>query len=94
MVKKSKSRLPANWKDNLLVRPMNDGKMGSLLLFPYDITKNDRMFGKQISECQFKDKDGIDVIASLYIDDKGNLFELDIWKVDFSPLLDIPQKFK
>jgi len=90
LVKKSSILFPTNWKDKLLVRPMHDGKMGSLVLFPYGIIKSERLFGKQISECQFKDKDGIYVVASLNIDKEGDLFELDIWKVDFSPLIDIP----
>ena len=93
LIKKSSIHFPINWKDNLLVQPMHDGKMGSLLLFPYGIMKNNRIFGKQISECQFKDKDGIDVVVSLNIDKEGDLFELDNWKVDFSPLISIPDRF-
>ncbi|MDR0697788.1 MAG: hypothetical protein LBG28_01000, partial [Tannerella sp.] len=68
------------------VRPMNDGGMGSILI----INKNDesdRIFGEQIGECCFVDEDGIDVVVSLNIDNKGNLFELDIWKTNFSPLI-------
>ncbi|WP_420885213.1 DUF6984 family protein, partial [Candidatus Symbiothrix dinenymphae] len=36
------------------------------------------------------DEDGVDVIASLNIDDTGDLYELDIWKTDFSPLIKLP----
>ena len=43
-----------------------------------------------VSEYEFKDKDGVDVVASLFLDKEGNLYELDIWKVDFSELLSLP----
>jgi hypothetical protein len=33
----------------------------------------------------FKDIDGTPVSAALNVDQQGNLYELDIWKVDFSP---------
>ena len=48
----------------------------------------------QVSECQFKDIDGVPVIASLYLDKDNELFELDIWKVDFSKLEMIPSHFE
>ncbi len=88
LVKQSSVFLPINWKDNLLVRSMNDGGMGSLYLFPEgEIKENDRSFGESVSEYQFTDQDGIEVIASLYLDKSGNLFELDIWKTDFSKVI-------
>lgn len=77
--------LPLNWKSTLKVKPMNDGDMGSLLLFPNRANNCNRIFGEQISEYQYKDIDGVDIIASLNIDSNGSLFELDIWKTDFSP---------
>ena len=42
----------------------------------------------------FTDEDGVKVIASLNVDSDGHLFELDIWKTDFSPLLRIPAEFE
>jgi hypothetical protein len=87
LVKKSSIILPDNWKDNMLVRPMDDGEMGSLYLFPDRKVIKDRNLGEQVSEFQFTDLDGIEVIASLNLDEKGELFELDIWKTDFSRLI-------
>lgn len=87
LIKKASVMFPANWKEGLLVRPMNDGGMGSLYLFPKGEVSIDRRFGKQVSEFQFKDQDGIEVIASLNVDNNGKLFELDIWKTDFSKLI-------
>lgn len=87
LINKSNYLFPENWTDRLLVRKMDDGDMGSLYLFlEGNITEN-RIFGEQISEYQFKDSDGIDVIASLNIDDKGELFELDIWKTNFEKII-------
>ena len=66
----------------LLVSPMNDGGMGSL-----EIGQNydSRKFGEKIAEYIFNDIDGTPVLATLNVDTQGNLYELDIWKVDFSP---------
>lgn len=90
LISKTSMTLPANWKENLLVRPMEDGEMGSLIIFPDGILDEKRIFGEQISEFQFKDQDGVDVIASLNLDNNGKLFELDIWKIDFNKLIRLP----
>ena len=90
LVKTSSVIISDNWKDGLLVRPMDDGKMGSLYLFPQGNLTEGRELGEQVSDFQFTDMDGIEVIASLNIDNAGNLFELDIWKTDFGILLKLP----
>ncbi len=69
---------------------MNDGEMGSLILYPNGITEVNRIFGNQISDYQFKDYDGVDVVVSLIIDTNGNLFELDMWKTNFEKLIHFP----
>lgn len=48
------------------------------------------MFGGQVAEYQFTDADGVEVLASLNVDQDGRPFELDMWKTDFSPLIRIP----
>jgi hypothetical protein len=93
LVKKASINLPSDWKDGLLVRSMQDGDMGSLYLFPNGLIKENRLLGKRVSEHRFTDEDGVEVIASLNVDDNGNLFELDIWKTDFNPLIRIPEIF-
>jgi len=90
LVKKSSVTIPDNWKDGLLVCPMDDGEMGSLYLFPQGNVIEGRVLGEQVSDFQFTDLDGIEVIASLNLDNAGNLFELDIWKTDFGKLLKLP----
>jgi hypothetical protein len=74
----------------MLVYPMDDGGMGSLRLVPTDPVKQGKRLAKKVSEYHFLDKDGVRVITSLYTDEDGDLFELDIWKVDFNPLISLP----
>ncbi|PPQ19023.1 hypothetical protein CV770_12900 [Bradyrhizobium sp. AC87j1] len=65
-----------------LVEEMNDGGMGSLRF----VGSADRRLGKCIGEAEFDDADGVPVSVALNIDQRGELYELDFWKVDFSPL--------
>lgn len=67
----------------LMVEPMEDGRMGSLRI---GLAGDSRRFGRSLAEAEFKDRDGTLVIATLNADSDGQLFELDVWRVDFSPL--------
>jgi hypothetical protein len=66
---------------------MKDGKMGSIR-FARD---ERRIFGKVSAEAQCTDEDGVCVSITINGDNKGDLFEVDFWKVDFSPLKRYPQ---
>lgn len=90
LLQKSYLEIPKDWKDGLLVRPMDNGMGDSLYLFPKGKDITERKFGKRISDFQFTDADGVEVIASLHIDSDGDLFELDIWKTDHSKLIKLP----
>jgi len=72
-----------------LVKDMRDGGMGSLR-FKARVDR-DRRFSKEIGEVLFTDQDGIMVSASVNLDNNDELFELDIWKTDSSPLQRYPQ---
>ena len=76
--------------DDLLVAEMDDGGMGSRTLIPQGLDDSSRRFGKEIVSGEFDDSDGILVTVGLYLDDQDRLYELDMWKVDFSPLLSWP----
>lgn len=89
LIRQSDVHLPNGWQDELMVEDMDDGGMGSLTLYP-PIYSAERAFGRQVSEYQFLDKDMTPVIATLYVDKQEHLLELDIWKVDYSPLLSLP----
>lgn len=93
LIQVAQIKMPKDWKIKLTVETTNDGGMGSLVLSMKGFKEQPRQFGKQISECSFTDLDGIKVIASLYVDQNGELYELDIWKVNYSPLLKIPNTF-
>lgn len=79
--------LPSPELGACLVRAMDDGGMGSLR-FASD--RLDRTFGRIVAKATFLDDDGVDVRVALIVDDRGELFEVDVWKVDFSPLHRIP----
>jgi len=67
------------------VRDMLDGGMGSIEFF-----HPEKKFGGTLTESQYKDIDGTLVIITIYHDCKGDLHEMDFWKVDFSPLIKYP----
>lgn len=69
--------------DTLRAQPLSDGGMGSLR---FDSATEAARFGRSVAEATFEDEDGVPVTAALYMDEGGALFELDVWKVDFSPL--------
>lgn len=61
LIEKAALKINKNWQEDLLVTPMPDGNMGSLLLIPKNISNETRRFGKQVSEYQFTDEDGVEV---------------------------------
>jgi len=75
-----------------LVEEMDDGGMGSLRFSgPENVS---RRLGEQLVEKEFADIDGVPVIVAINLDDRGDLYELDVWKVDFSPLKRFPAMSK
>jgi hypothetical protein len=87
MIREGKGKVREGWSESLMVTPMDDGGMGSLILYPDGKITAGRNFGRMLFDVQFKDADNVDVIASLNLDQNGDLFELDIWKVNFDPLI-------
>ena len=67
-----------------LVEEMNDGGMGSLRFLSRP--KAERRFGAMVAEAEFYDEDGVVVSAAVNVDQWGDLYELDIWKTDFTAL--------
>jgi hypothetical protein len=71
------------------VEDMSDGAMGSIrFLSPPGI---ERHFGEVIARAEYLDQDGILVSISINSDQLGEPYELDFWKVDFSPLGRYPE---
>lgn len=73
---------------------MSDEGMGSLRLSTADRPdSSDRRFGRRVAEYRFKDSDDVDVLCSLNVDQNGTLFELDVWKANYTPLIKAPDNF-
>jgi len=72
-----------------IVQEMQDGRMGSLRFVALE--SHHQRFAEKIAEAEFLDADGVLVSATISLDDRGELFELDLWKVDFSPLKRYPK---
>jgi hypothetical protein len=69
------------------VTGMQDGGMGSIRF----VQPEPRSFGKVLVEAQYLDSDGVLVSITVNTDNNGDLFEVDFWKVDFSPLSHYPK---
>nr|WP_254455270.1 hypothetical protein [Paenarthrobacter ureafaciens] len=72
----------------LRVSDMDDGGMGSLL---FESAKPDRSYGRTLSEGCYNDEDGFPVLVAINLDTENEIFELDSWKVDFSPRGRMPE---
>jgi hypothetical protein len=77
--------------EDLLVTEMDDDGMGSLLLVPTDAGPTLRSMGAQVAEAEAKDSDGVPIVITINTDSHGRLFELDMWKVEFNPLVRWPE---
>ena len=75
--------------DSIHVEEMSDGGMGSLYVVHQCKTAASRRFGSRISELKFQDADGTPVIVSLNVDRDGDLYEIDVWKVNYRPVVDL-----
>lgn len=78
--------LKKRFLDDVKVRDMPDGAMGSIEF----ICENEGGLGKTIVEAEFFDVDGVVVSVSVNENSLGDLYEMDFWKSDFSPLLKYP----
>ena len=69
------------------VEDMQDGGKGSIRFVSGD---EGRHVGDTIAEAEFTDDDGVLVSIVLNTNASGGLYEVDFWKVDFSPLRRYP----
>jgi len=75
-----------------LVEPMADGGMGSLRFYGSNVSQSNRRMSEAIVQGEFNDRDGMLVSFTINLDNNGNLFELDLWRVDFEPLQRLPSQ--
>lgn len=72
---------------NSTVQEMNDGGMGSL---KFEDKKGIKRMSEEIVAICLSDVDGTPLGITLNIDTNGDLYELDVFKADFSPLIAFP----
>ena len=75
--------------NNLKVLDAGDGGMGGIRFVSDGPSK--RVFGSELARLGYIDADGVPVSITLSSDSNGDLFEIDFWKVDFSPLVIYPK---
>lgn len=73
-------------RDDQAVFPLDDGAMGSFALVPSPPR------GKAVAEADYEDEDGVEVLITLFVDDKDQPVEVDFWKVDFAPTINFPSQ--
>jgi len=74
------------------VEDMQDGGMGGIRFVKPD--QRERRFGKPLVEAEYVDDDGVLVSIAFNLDQKGEPYELDFWKVDFSALQRYPEPWE
>ncbi len=74
---------------SVLVEDMQDGGMGSVRFLAPGAAK--RHFGMAVAQAEYVDEDGVPVYITINVDREDHLFEIDFWKVDFSPLKRYPR---
>jgi hypothetical protein len=70
-----------------IVYTMDDGGMGSIRFVTND---GDHVYQRDLINAEFTDTDGIPVFITLHLNTANKLFELDMFKGDFSPLKRYP----
>jgi hypothetical protein len=84
-----KGKAIINQLDQLLVKEMDDGGMGSLRVIKNGT--NERRYSCELGrEFGGFDIDDVPVFISVLLDTNGDFFELDVFKGDFSPLKKFP----
>lgn len=78
--------------DNLKVLDADDGGMGGVKFEAH--RSPGHVFGSELARLRYVDADGTPVSITLNADKNGDLFEIDFWKIDFSPLVSYPTSEK
>lgn len=74
-----------------LVESMTDGGMGSIKFIADSNSSAIRSLGSVLVQGEFEDADGVTVSFAINLDKDGSLFELDLWRVDFAELQQLPE---
>ena len=67
---------------------LDDGGMGTIR---FHVDKRiDGRYGRDVIQVLYIDSDNVTVVITLTEDNNGDLFELEFWKTDFTPLKKYP----
>lgn len=84
---KPEAQLILSRLSDYLVEDMSDGGMGSVRVVGAD----ERHFGGEVACADLRDADGVPLNVAINLDNFGDLFEIDIWKVDFTAMKRYPK---
>jgi hypothetical protein len=83
-----------DWAERIRVRTKEPDSAGSLLLHLVDdLLPADRYLGRCVAELRFRDADSVQGFVALHLDQFELPYELDLWKVDFTELVEVPEAF-
>ena len=72
---------------SILVEEVTNEEIGTIRFLEVGRGNENRVFGQKLSETIVIDKDNVQILVSLIVDNSDNLFELEIWKTNFEPIL-------
>ncbi|MBS1520706.1 MAG: hypothetical protein JST50_06910 [Bacteroidetes bacterium] len=75
--------------EDCVVEEMDDGGMGSLTFVRND--KKEQRTGHIVAEISLLDKDNVATSFAVILDRENDLYELDVFKADSSPLVEFPR---
>ena len=77
-----------NGVSSLWVTELTDGNMGSIRFVSL---LNERQ-ASCLEKAEFRDVEGSNINVAINVDQTGKLYEIDIWKYDFTPVIEFPGK--
>lgn len=75
----------AEWVDQLRIEAIGPGRSSFKIL-----RDAERDYDQLASDVDFLDEDNVHVLASLFVDRRQTPYEVEIWKVDDTPLIRLP----
>ena len=84
--------LHKGWNETIRAYPITKDRIRTIALLINGDKVNLQQESFDIASCKFIDEDNVEVVAYLLVDMNKILCELDLWKVDDSPIIKIPSK--
>ena len=84
--------LCSGWNKVMCAYPITEEKIGPIALLANKNQEYVQHESFDIASCRFIDADKVEVVAYLLVDKDNLMYELDLWKVDNTPIKRIPSK--